>query len=51
MPKNELPLVISYLTAAAGLVWILLSSAVITSDRIASGDSARAVHGFDGRPL
>lgn len=23
MPKNELPLVISYLTAAAGLVWIL----------------------------
>jgi hypothetical protein len=23
MPKYELPLVISYLTAAAGLVWIL----------------------------
>jgi hypothetical protein len=23
MPKNELPLVISYLTAAAGVVWIL----------------------------
>ena len=23
MPKNELPLVISYLTAAAGLGWIL----------------------------
>jgi hypothetical protein len=23
MPKNELPLIISYLTAAAALVWIL----------------------------